>query len=70
MFISVPFLTKIYKGKIFSNEYQKNRMLESLYSTDRLFKYQRYENKTFYVSYKENESLLEKSLLEIYPFIE
>lgn len=65
MFTTVPYLFNIYKDRIYTKEYEKNRLFETLYSQDKLFKFDSYLDNKYYVLISDDEELNNNALAEI-----
>ena len=65
MFTTVPYLFNIYGDRIYTKEYEKNRLFETLYSQDKLFKFDSYLDNKYYVLISDNEELNNNALAEI-----
>lgn len=65
MFTTVPFLTSIYQERIFTKAYEKNRLFETLYSQDKLFTFESFQNGAFYISKKVDEHILKEAIGEV-----
>ncbi len=64
MFTAVPFLQDLYKDRLYTLEYEKNRDFESLYSQNELFDFN-YFDKSFSINYTLNKEIELNSLKEI-----
>lgn len=65
MFTTVPYLLNIYGDRIYTKEYEKNRLFETLYSQDKLFKFDSYLGNKYYVLINDSDELNNKALAEI-----
>lgn len=65
LYTTAPFLSDIYKKKIYCQNYENLRLLETLASQSRLFKFSSYSNGKFYITPSPDPSVLSRSLLEI-----
>jgi len=69
MFTTSSQFYPIYKDKIFTNAYEKNRWFETLYSQDKLMIYHSYENGLFYIQECLNETVQEEAKKEMKQMI-
>lgn len=65
LFTTTPQFYGVYKGKFFSNEYDKNRLFETLQCQDVLFQFAGFQNEKFYVKETKNKSVKENALMEL-----
>ena len=65
MFTTVPYLSGIYQGRIFTRAYEKNRLFETLYSQDLLIRFAGYEDGKFLVAACEDPAVAKRAYAEI-----
>lgn len=64
MFTTVPFMNDVYRGRIFTEEYEENRQFETLYSQDYLFEFESFKDGKFFVSQTLNDKIITEALKE------
>ena len=69
MFTTVPYLNRIYSGRIFTDEFEKNMNFEFLYSQNMLMKFHSIKNQNFFVSKCTNKDVINESMSEIKRFL-
>lgn len=70
MFTAVPYMYDIYKERIFTKAYEKNRLFETLSAQDELMKFARCENGKFYVQKALSEKVIAQALGEMNMILE
>lgn len=65
LFITAPYLKTIYGERVFTKEYEKIRLFETLYSQDALFEYSAFNESKFMVKICKNEEILKFAYREI-----
>lgn len=65
MYTTVPYLKRIYKDKIFTEEFEKIREFETLVCQDKYFIYNNYKDGNFYVKVAQDENIKNNAISEI-----
>lgn len=65
LFTTVPYFNKVYKDRIYTTAYEKNRLFETLYSQDQYMRFSGYNVGKFYINKTRDKQVTEKSLSEI-----
>lgn len=65
LFTTVPAFYNVYEGKFFTNEYDKNRMFETIMCQDCLFQISGFKNGEFLVKETTDDEVLELSKIEL-----
>lgn len=70
MYTTYPYLLNIYGDRIFTPEYEENRLFETLYSQDLYFQFSDLKNGHFYIKKCLNSDVEKKALTEIRTVID
>ncbi len=65
MYASVPFMYKVYNGRLFSDHFEQIRMFETIQCQDALFRISSYKNGEFYVQETKNTEIINTSKIEL-----
>lgn len=64
MYTTYPYLSEVYRDKIFTQKYEENRLLETLYSQNFFFQFSALADGKFYVKKCQNEKVQKYALAE------
>lgn len=70
MYTTYPYLADVYKDRIFTPEYEENRLFETMFSQDVYFQFSNLRDGVFYVHQCQNVAMEEKALAEIKTIME
>lgn len=65
MYTTYPYLLKVYGDRIYSPQYEENRLFETLYSQDLFFQFSTLRDNHFYVRKSHNQEVIENSYAEV-----
>lgn len=69
MYTTYPYLLKTYGDRIYTSEYEKNRLFETLYSQDLYFQFAALKENRFYVRTCNNKQVEKNSCAEVKSFL-